>query len=304
MTRTVAFLGPAGTFTEAALWKFDLGDITPVAVSSPAEALAAVRDGSAERAVVAIENSVDGAVTATFDALAAGGATERVQVYGEVDLDIAFAIMARPGQDREAVRTIATHPVAYQQIRGWLAEHFPHVEFVAATSNAAAARMVSQGEADLAAAPERAAELYQLDVLARGVADMREATTRFILVGPPGPPPASTGRDRTSVVFTLPNEPGTLMGALQEFAFRGVDLTRIESRPTRREFGNYRFYADLVGHIEDQAVGEALRALHLRAQELVFLGSWPSAQELPARDRDPGRLAAADAWVAGCRAGQ
>lgn len=306
MTSTVAFLGPVGTFTEAALLKFELGDITPLPLSSPAEALDAVRDGRAERAVVAIENSVDGAVTATFDALWAGD--NRVQVYGEVDLDIAFAIMSAPGRTLESARTIATHPVAYQQTRGWLAEHLPDHEFVPASSNAAAAEMAARGAVDVAAAPERAAEIYGLDVHARGVADMQGATTRFILVGKPGRPPARTGHDRTSVVFTLPNEPGTLVGALQEFAHRGVDMTRIESRPTRREFGNYRFYVDIAGHIDDVPVAEALRALWLRAEEVFFVGSWPSAaasdsEATAADEAQNARLRAADEWVAQLREG-
>lgn len=306
MTRNVAFLGPAGTFTEAALIAFELGPVEPVPVSSPGEALALVRSGQVDQAVVAIENSVDGAVTATFDALADGGADHRVQVFGEVDLSVAFAIMTAPGVGLGQVKTLATHPVAYQQIRGWVAQHLPGVEFIPASSNAAAATMVARGEVDAAAAPERAAEIHGLQVHATGVADVAGATTRFILVGPAGRPPARTGADRTSVVFTLPNEPGTLVGALQEFANRGVDLTRIESRPTRSGLGTYRFYADLVGHIEDAPVAQALQALYLRAEELVFLGSWPAAGPLPSgadAALAPARLAAAEDWVARARQG-
>ncbi|QPK79031.1 prephenate dehydratase [Corynebacterium lizhenjunii] len=303
MQKTVAYLGPQGTFTEAALLRFELGDITGLPVASPSHALAAVRAGQADLAVVAIENSVDGAVTATFDALVEGGPTQRVQVYQEVHLDVAFAIMTRPGADLARVRTLATHPVAYQQIRGWVEEHLPGTEFIAAPSNAAAAEMVAAGRADCAAAPERAAQLNGLQVHARGVADNAHAQTRFILVGPPGVPTPRTGNDTTSVVFTLPNEPGSLVGALQEFAHRGVDMKRIESRPTRREFGAYRFYADLVGHIDDAPVAEALRALWLRAEELVFVGSWPSASELGTAPRDLGRLRAADDWLARVRDG-
>lgn len=312
MPLSVAFLGPAGTFTEAALRQYAAqagwGEIEALPVDSPGEALDAVRAGRAQRAVVAIENSVDGAVTATFDALGAGGEDGRVQVYGEVDLEIAFALMgADAGASAPGERmTIATHPVAYQQIRGWLSAHLPEHEFIPASSNAAAAEMAARGKVDLAAAPERAAEIYGLTVHHRGIADIAGATTRFIVVGPPGPPPAPTGNDRTSVTFTLPNEPGTLVGALQEFAHRGVDLTRIESRPTRLEFGHYRFHADLCGHIDDAPVAEALRALHLRAEELVFLGSWPSATPLPdaASGPDARALDAAAAWVERARQGR
>lgn len=299
----IAFLGPAGTFTEAALQQLSVHfeQVEPLPVSSPSEALAAVRAGVADFACVAIENSVDGAVTATFDALVEG---ERVQVYREVDLPVAFSIMVRPGMQLGDVATFATHPVAYQQVRGWLKENLPGVKFVPASSNGAAAQAVAQGEIDAAAAPARAAELFGLDTLADGVADVADATTRFVLVGPAGKPTARTGHDKTSVIFTLPNEPGSLVGALEEFAHRGVDLSRIESRPTRKTFGTYRFHVDLIGHIEDQPVAEALRAVWLRAEELMFVGSWPSVAEIGEQPRDLDRLVAADEWVAQARQGK
>lgn len=270
-------------------------------VSSPAEALSAVRTGAADYACVAIENSVDGPVTATFDALADGS---RVQIYREVDLPVSFSILVRPGTTAENLRTFSTHPVAYQQVRGWLKQNLPDVEYVPAASNGAAAQAVARGEVDVAAAPARAAEVFGLDSIAENVADVAGATTRFVLVGPAGKPTERTGNDRTSVIFTLPNEPGSLVGALQEFAHRGVDLSRIESRPLRTVFGNYRFHADLIGHIEDQPVAEALRALWLRAEDVVFVGSWPSAVALGEAPRNLARLQEADEWVAQARTGQ
>ena len=260
MTTTIAFLGPAGTFTEAAVHKFaaHLPQVETLPVGSPSEAVAAVRAGQAEYACVAIENSVDGAVTTTFDALVEA---EPVQIYREVDIPVAFSIMTRHGAGD--IARLSTHPVAFQQIRGWVKDNLPKVEFVPASSNAAAAEAVARGEADAAAAPARAAEIFGLETIAQGVADVEGAATRFVLVGRPGKPTARTGQDRTSVIFTLPNEPGSLVGALQDFAHRGVDLSRIESRPTREAFGTYRFYVDLIGHIDDQPVAEALRALWL-----------------------------------------
>ena len=301
MSTTIAFLGPAGTFTEAAMQHFaaDLDSPEGLPVNSPAEALAAVRSGAADYACVAIENSVDGPVTATFDALADGS---RVQIYREVDLPVSFSILVRPGSSDRT--TFSTHPVAYQQVRGWLEQNLPDVEYVPAASNGAAAQAVARGEVDVAAAPARAAEVFGLDSIAENVADVAGATTRFVLVGPAGKPTERTGNDRTSVIFTLPNEPGSLVGALQEFAHRGVDLSRIESRPLRTVFGNYRFHADLIGHIEDQPVAEALRALWLRAGNVVFVGSWPSAVELGEGPRDLARLKEADDWVAQARNGQ
>ena len=298
MTTTIAFLGPAGTFTEAAVHKFaaHLPEVETLPVGSPSEAVAAVRAGQADYACVAIENSVDGAVTTTFDALVEA---EPVQIYREVDIPVAFSIMTRPGKGD--IRRLSTHPVAFQQIRGWVKHNLPEVEFVPASSNAAAAEAVARGDADAAAAPARAAEIFGLETIAQGVADVEGAATRFVLVGRPGRPTARTGQDRTSVIFTLPNEPGSLVGALQDLAHRGVDLSRIESRPTRETFGTYRFYVDLIGHIEDQPVAEALRALWLRTEVLLFLGSWPAATPAGKPPRD---LTAADDWVAGARRGQ
>ena len=275
----------------------DLGETTPLPVGSPKEALAAVRSGDADYACVAIENSVDGPVTATFDALADGSP---VQIYREVDLPVSFSILTR-GKSAKEITTFSTHPVGYQQVRGWLEENLPGVEYVPAASNGAAAQAVARGEVDAAAAPARAGEVFELDALADNIADVEGATTRFVLVGPTGKPTARTGHDRTSVIFTLPNEPGSLVGALQEFAHRGVDLTRIESRPLRTVFGNYRFHADLIGHIDDQPVAEALRALWLRAEEVVFVGSWPSAAATPKAQLDLARLNQADEWVAKVR---
>ena len=169
MTTTIAFLGPAGTFTEAAVHKFaaHLPQAETMPVGSPSEAVAAVRAGQAEYACVAIENSVDGAVTTTFDALVEA---EPVQIYREVDIPVAFSIMTRPGKGD--IRRLSTHPVAFQQIRGWVKNNLPEVEFVPASSNAAAAEAVARGDADAAAAPARAAEIFGLETIAQGVADV------------------------------------------------------------------------------------------------------------------------------------
>ena len=302
----VAFLGPHGTFTEQAVWDFELDDAHLVPVDSPSQALAAVRSGEVEWAVVAIENSVDGAVTSTTDALIeAPGA----QIYGETELEISFAIMTRPGETLASATSFATHPVGYQQVRRWMATHVPGAQFRAASSNAAAAELVASGEVDVAAAPSRAADLFGLEIHAEGIADIEAARTRFVLVGPAGTPTPRTGNDRTFVVFQLPNEPGTLVGALQEFAYRGVDLSRIESRPTKATRNTYNFFVDLVGHIDDVALAEALRNLYLRASSITFLGSWPRADQLGCEpgtdaDADAARLRAAEEWVDRAREGK
>lgn len=305
----VSYLGPAGTFTEAALIKFaDAGvfgttEVSSLPVSSPQQAVDAVRGGAADFAVVAIENFVDGPVTPTFDALDQGSA---VQIIAEEELEIAFSIMVRPGTRLEDVRTLATHPVAHQQVKNWMAANIPDARFISASSNAAAAQIVAEGGADAAAAPLRAAELFGLDRLADEIADVAGARTRFVVVSATTAVPPRTGHDRTSVVFALPNEPGSLVGALNEFALRGVDLARIESRPTRKTFGTYRFHLDFNGHISDTPVAEALRALYLRAEDLVFLGSWPSG-EVADPVPDSGhldRLREAEDWVRAAREGR
>ena len=184
-------------------------------------------------------------MTPTFDALDADG----IQIYAELDLPIAFAMMMRPGMSLSEVTTVTTHPVAYQQVKTWLADTIGEHTFVPASSNAAAAQIVADGGADLAAAPARSAELFHLTVVAENIADVAGARTRFVVVGPTGMSPAPTGVDRTAVVFTLRNEPGSLVAALTEFAVRGVDLSRIESRPIENGLGTYRFHVDLNGHV-------------------------------------------------------
>lgn len=301
----VAFLGPSGTFTEMAMLEFAghgwcdappqgartgaagpessgvkaIDPITahghrivPLPVDSPQHAVDAVIRGRADWACVAIESSVEGPVTRTFDALAG---SHPLQIYREIAIPIAFSILVRPGTRPQDIVTWSAHPVARPQVTSWVDDHLPPAEFVAAHSNAAAAEMVARGEVDAAAAPARAGQLYGLDSLADGVADVAGAQTRFVLVGKPGKPTAHTGRDRTSVVFNVRNEPGALARTLTVVSSNGVDLTRIESRPTRKALGEYRFYMDMSGHISDPHVATALQHLHRTVQVLRFLGSWP-----------------------------
>lgn len=300
---TVTYLGPAGTFTEAALLtmarrgEIDAAGpdaVETVPVDSPRAALAAVRRGEADFACVAIENSVDGPVTPTFDALTAG---PELQIYREVEIGVEFSILVRPGTDPKSVRTFTTHPVAYPQVRDWVDANLPGVEVHHASSNAAAAHLVADGAHDACAAPARAGELLGLEAIAEGVADVRGARTRFVLVGRPGVPTPRTGADRTSVSFTLANAPGTLMQAMNEFAVRDLNLSRIESRPTRTSLGTYRFHIDVAGHIDDPSVGAALAALYRRAENLRFLGSWPAAQGTVVLEEGPPDVSAALEWV-------
>jgi prephenate dehydratase len=278
----IAYLGPEGTFTEAALLQITSAGLVPdkgsgalrrLPMESTPAALDAVRDGHADYACVPIENSIDGSVMPTLDSLANGSP---LQVFAETTLDVAFSIVVKPGRSAGDVRTLAGFPVAVAQVRQWLAAHLPGAELRPAYSNADAARQVADGQADAAVTSSLAAAHWGLAALAEGVVDEPNARTRFVLIGLPGPPPARTGADRTSVVLRIDNVPGALLAALAEFGIRGIDLTRIESRPTRTELGTYLFFADCVGHIDDGAVAEALKALHRRCSDVRYLGSWPT----------------------------
>ncbi|MFD5555664.1 prephenate dehydratase [Streptomyces sp. NPDC127068] len=274
------YLGPEGTFTEAALRTLPEAatrELIPM-VSVPA-ALDAVRVGSAAGALVPIENSVEGGVTATLDELARGGP---LMIYREVVLPIAFALLVRPGTELSAIKTVTGHPVAQPQVRNWLAAHLPDAVWESAASNADGARLVQEGRFDAAFAGEFAAVTYGLEALVTDVHDAANAETRFVLVGRPGRPAAPTGADKTSVVIWLGDDhPGALLALLQEFAIRGVNLMRIESRPTGQGIGNYCFSIDAEGHITDRRVGEALMGLKRTCPQVRFLGSYPRAGVSP-----------------------
>jgi len=303
---SIAYLGPAGTFTEAALLQMidagmvprrGAGDWQPMPVDTTTAALDAVRARMADFACVPIENSIDGSVMPTLDSLASGAP---LQVFAELTLDVAFSIAVKPGRAAADVRTLAAFPVAAAQVRQWLAAHLPAAELRPANSNADAAQQVADGHVDAAVSSPLAATQRGLSTLADGVVDEANARTRFVLVGRPGPPPARTAADRTSVVLRIDNAPSALVSALAEFGMRGIDLTRIESRPTRTELGTYVFFLDCVGHIDDYAVAEALKALHRRCTDVRYLGSWPTGE---AAGAPPPRLDEASRWLAGLRDG-
>jgi prephenate dehydratase len=302
----VAYLGPQGTFTEAALLQMvdskaipgSPQDVEPLPCTSADNALAAVRSGAADYACAPIENSIDGSVVPTMDSLATGAP---LQIYAEHTLDVAFSIAVRAGIRASNVETVAAFPVAAAQVKRWLAEHLPDARVVPATSNAAAAQDVAEGRADAGVSTALAAERFELATLADGVVDEPNARTRFVLVGPPGPPPPRTGADRTSVVLRLDNVPGALVSAMTELAIRDIDLTRIESRPTRIELGTYVFFLDCVGHVDDDPVAEALRALHRRCADVRYLGSWPTGSVVGAV---PPVTDEASEWLAGLREGR
>ena len=313
MSYRYSYLGPRGTFTEAAVRALD-GGANEEALSCPSiqATLEAVRGGQAELGVVPIESSVEGAVTATLDELAVGA---ELVICAEVLVPVEFALLARPGTRLAEVRRVGGHPVAQPQCRSWLAANLADADWHPAASNSDAARLVRDGELDAALAGVFAAELYGLVPLVTGVHDREDAVTRFVAVRKPGELPARSGADKTSVVaFLMDDHPGALMDILGQFAIRGVNLTRIESRPTGDGIGRYFFFIDCEGHVEQARVGEALMGLRRVCSTVRFLGSYPAAglEALPGR---PGRqvtpiadksdddfLAAAD-WLARVRSG-
>ncbi|GGT46938.1 MULTISPECIES: prephenate dehydratase [Streptomyces] len=303
------YLGPEGTFTEAALRTLPEAatrELVPM-VSVPA-ALDAVRAGEAAAALVPIENSVEGGVTATLDELASG---EPLMIYREVLLPIAFALLVRPGTKLSEVKTVTGHPVAQPQVRNWLRNNLPDALWESAASNADGARLVQEGRYDAAFAGEFAAATYGLVPLVSEIHDAENAETRFVLVGRPARPSAPTGADKTSVVIWLGDDhPGALLELLQEFAVRGVNLMLIQSRPTGAGIGNYCFAVDAEGHIADRRVGEALMGLKRICPKVRFLGSYPRAgvtaddvRPLRAGTSDVEFTAASD-WLARCQDGR
>lgn len=276
---TYAFLGPEGTFTEAALMQVpDASQATRVPSSNVNAALDAVREGSAHAAMVPIENSVEGGVTATLDAIAGG---KELRIIREVLVPISFVLAGRPGVRLDDVRRVSTHGHAWAQCRLWMDQNIPAAEYVPGSSTAASAMGLLDEACQYDAAicaPLVAQEQPGLSVLAEDIGDNPEAVTRFILVSRPGPLPSRTGADKTTVVVPLPEDrPGALMEILDQFASRGVNLSRIESRPTGQYLGDYFFSIDADGHVGDERVADALAGLHRISPATRFLGSYPRA---------------------------
>ncbi|WBB65846.1 prephenate dehydratase [Micromonospora sp. WMMD812] len=268
------YLGPEGTFAEQALRTVsaaERGSRTPA--RSVGEALESVRSGDADAALVPLENSIGGAVGVTLDELAEG---EPLVITREVILPVEFVLGARPGTELAAIRTVAAHPQASTQCRNWLRAHLPDAVVVDVLSNGAAAAGAAAGEYDSAICAPIGAARHRLAVLADKIADHPDAVTRFALVSRPGPPPPPTGDDVTSLaVYIAHDRVGALLSVLMELAVRGVNLTRIESRPTGEALGRYVFFLDCTGHVADVRLGEALQGLRRVCADVRFLGSYP-----------------------------
>ncbi|MFM8329802.1 MAG: prephenate dehydratase [Actinomycetales bacterium] len=298
-----AYLGPSGTFTEAALRNVASSADALTPYSNVTAALDAVRSGKADLALVPIENSIEGVVARTLDELAIG---DPLVIYGETTLAVTFALLTRKGQTE--IKKIATHPHAEAQCRDYIAKHHPKAEIISTSSTAAAAEALSKGEFDGAIAAPNAAQTYDLTILANDIGDNSEAVTRFVLVGKPGSVPAPTGHDRTSLAaFIGADHAGALLEVLTEFAVRGVNLTFIQSRPTGRELGHYHFIIDAEGHINEERVGDALMGLRRICEDVRYLGSYPRADKIApttTKSATDSAFKAADNWLAEVRSGK
>lgn len=275
MARKVGYLGPDGTFSELAARRYRdrlEGEAELVALPSIYDVLAAVVRGEIDEGVVPLENFSEGSLGHVQDLLAHTFLNLRVR--GEVVLPVIHCLLAPPGVRLEQVTKVLSHPQALAQCREFLSRHLPGVELVETASTAAAASMVASARAPWAAIGHlETAEKYGLVVLARRINDFVHNATRFVVVGREDGP--FSLHSKTSLILSLPHRPGALYKVLGEFASRGINLTRIESRPSRRQLGEYLFFIDFEGHRQDEAVKEALEAISTQA-EVRLLGSYPS----------------------------
>jgi prephenate dehydratase len=304
------YLGPEGTFAEQALRTIPAADRgTRNPARSVPEAFEAVRSGDADAALVPVENSIGGQVGVTLDELAEG---DPLVITREVLLPVNFVLATKSPADLASIASVAAHPQASAQCRRWLAEHMPDAVVVDVLSNGAAAAAVAAGTHPAAICATVGAQRHRLTVRAENIGDHPDAVTRFLLVSRPMQRSEPTGDDLTSLaVYISHDRVGALLAVLTELAVRGVNLTRIESRPTGERLGRYVFFLDCSGHVADVRMGEALRGLRRICADVRFLGSYPrtyAAGDMPGPSRVPvgtsdADFADADAWLARIRAG-
>jgi prephenate dehydratase len=301
----IGFLGPPGTFSEEALLSDpELAGAEVVPLASFPDVLAAVQEGRTDLGFLAIENSIEGTVNANLDALV----FERdLLIVREVVLLVQQNLLGVPGATLEDVKRVVSFPHATAQCRRWLGTHLSGVEEIAATSTSEGVRQVgAERHSDTAAIGTKlAASLYGLSILAEDIEDHDDNATRFVVVARPdyGIPPA-TGHDKTSIVcFQFDDRPGSLHGILGQFSARNLNLTKLESRPTKKGLGDYCFIIDLDGHVDDEVIADCLRDLHATLPAVKFLGSYPAAGEHgPARRRDAeAAWKSADEWISDLR---
>ena len=294
-TTTVAYLGPEGTFTEEALVsQADLAGAKRLPLGSFWDVLDAVGKAKADVGLVALENSIEGTVNVTLDQLIFA---HELWIVRELEIEVSQCLVGLGGARLDLVKKVVSIPVATAQCRGWLSRNLATVEEEASASTADAVRRVAEAQDPHVAAigTRRAAGLYGLEVLASDIEDHEANTTRFVVVGrPEWGIPAPTGHDKTSIVcFQSADHPGSLHTILGQFSARNLNLTKLESRPTKKALGEYCFVIDIQGHIADEVVADCLRDLHATLPAVKFLGSYPAAGD----DGEQLRQAASAAWL-------
>jgi prephenate dehydratase len=266
-----AFLGPAGTFSEEAVYTLGIEGLEPIECTSIPEVFEAVERGRADAGVVPIENSIEGSVPATLDALAFD---TQLEIQSELVLDVHFCLVVAPGVKLADVTSVVAHPQASGQCRRWLERYLPGRPVVAANSNAEAVQTAVAGPGVAALGPAIAARLYDGEILESRVEDYAGNQTRFVVIG--RGLRERTGKDKTSLaLFMKKDKPGALLMILSEFAYGDINLTKIQSRPTKRQLGDYMFFVDLEGHVDDAHVKTALDCLRLKLRDVKVLGSYP-----------------------------
>lgn len=272
----VAYLGPRGTFTEEATKKFfNNVEAELIPITTISGVISMVEKGHADMGVLPIENSVEGSVTTTLDLLV----RSNVKICGEIILPVEHCLIGKEKIDFKEITAVYSHPQALAQCRNFLTKNLPQARLYETSSTAEAVRLVALSDSyDIAAiGSAAAAELYGLLVLERGIQDEQTNETRFAVIGMKDMPP--TGEDKTSIaIFLLQDRPGALCEVLEEFKERNINLTRIESRPSKKLLGDYIFFIDLEGHIAQPEVKESIERIRLKAGSVKILGSFPKAR--------------------------
>lgn len=269
---TIGFLGPSGTFTEEALRKIIDKDQKTKPLPSISGVINAVQNGEVDKGFVAIENSIEGSVNTTLDVLTF---ETDVLIEQEFVYSISHNLISRFDLTKDSVEAVISHPQATAQCRGYLLKSLPGAHIEAANSTAEAAKIVSEERGGAAAISTKlAAEIYGLKILEEDIQDFKDNQTRFVMLG--NDISSKTGRDKTSIVcFIKTDRPGSLLEILQAFAENDVNLTKIQSRPTRKALGEYYFFIDLEGHIEDEKIINIVEVLRNKLREVKLLGSYP-----------------------------
>ncbi|MEW6189598.1 MAG: prephenate dehydratase [Actinomycetota bacterium] len=278
MSVKMGYLGPQGTFTEEALLsaiQVDEKDLVPYPTEQ--EVIFAVDRGEVDKGIVPIENSIEGSVNVTLDTLTFGA---NLVIEREIIVPVRHNLIARPRVKLKDISLVISHPQATAQCRNYLVKNLPNVPVIAANSTAEAVKKVAEQEGSMAAiGTHLAARIYNLNILESDIQDFKDNKTRFVLVGKD--PAPRTGNDKTSVVcFIYEDRPGSLLQILQEFAYRYINLTKIQSRPTKKALGDYCFWIDMEGHLEDEVIASALKCLKCKIRDVKILGSYPRADKV------------------------